>query len=64
MPSSRVHCAGSVVPSGSNASSMPVESNSIHEEKIVSFVPVSVMRPGGGLKALMLLQQKKGVMWI
>ncbi|XP_068787813.1 kinesin-like protein KIF13A isoform X1 [Struthio camelus] len=36
MPSSQVHCAGCVVPSGSNASSMPVESNSIHEEKIDS----------------------------
>ncbi|XP_013817526.2 kinesin-like protein KIF13A [Apteryx mantelli] len=36
MPSSQVHCAGRVVPSGSNASSMPVESNSIHEEKIDS----------------------------
>ncbi|XP_048796343.1 kinesin-like protein KIF13A isoform X5 [Lagopus muta] len=36
MPSSQVHCAGCVVPSGSNANSMPVESNSIHEEKIDS----------------------------
>ncbi|XP_057280323.1 kinesin-like protein KIF13A isoform X1 [Pezoporus wallicus] len=36
MPSPQVHCAGCVVPSGSNASSMPVESNSIHEEKIDS----------------------------
>ncbi|XP_051467836.1 kinesin-like protein KIF13A isoform X2 [Apus apus] len=36
MPPSRVHCAGCVVPSGSNASSMPVENNSIHEEKIDS----------------------------
>ncbi|OXB84523.1 UNVERIFIED_CONTAM: hypothetical protein H355_007999 [Colinus virginianus] len=36
MPSSQVHCADCVVPSGSNASSMPVESNSIHEEKIDS----------------------------
>ncbi|XP_066848179.1 kinesin-like protein KIF13A isoform X4 [Anser cygnoides] len=36
MPSSQAHCAGCVVPSGSNASSMPVESNSIHEEKIDS----------------------------
>lgn len=31
---------------------MPVESNSIHEEKIVSFVPASVLRPGGGLRAV------------
>ncbi|KAM6298882.1 kinesin-like protein KIF13A [Aegotheles albertisi] len=36
MPSSQVHCAGCVVPLGSNASSMPVENNSIHEEKIDS----------------------------
>ncbi|OXB67917.1 hypothetical protein ASZ78_016380 [Callipepla squamata] len=36
MPSSQVHCADCVVPSGSNANSMPVESNSIHEEKIDS----------------------------
>ncbi|XP_053099883.1 kinesin-like protein KIF13A isoform X1 [Hemicordylus capensis] len=34
MPSSQVHNAGCVMPSGSNASSMPVEHNSIHEEKI------------------------------
>ncbi|XP_028593450.2 kinesin-like protein KIF13A isoform X3 [Podarcis muralis] len=34
MPSSQVHSAGCVVPSGSNASSMPVEHNSIHEENI------------------------------
>lgn len=52
MPSSQVHCAGCVVPSGSNANSMPVESNSIREEKIVSSVPASAMRPGGGLRAL------------
>lgn len=52
MPSSQVHCAGCVVPSGSNANSMPVESNSIHEDKIVSSVPASVTRPGGGLRAL------------
>lgn len=70
MPSSQVHCAGGVVPSGSNASSMPVESNSLPKEKIVSFGAVPVTRPGGGLravggglKALTLLQQKKGVMW-
>lgn len=31
------------------------------EEKIVSFVPVSVFRPGGGLEALTLLQQEKEV---
>uniref|UniRef100_A0A8B9ISU1 Kinesin family member 13A n=1 Tax=Amazona collaria TaxID=241587 RepID=A0A8B9ISU1_9PSIT len=36
MPSLQVHCAGCVVPSGSNASSMPVENNSIHKEKIDS----------------------------
>ncbi|XP_061202404.1 kinesin-like protein KIF13A [Neopsephotus bourkii] len=36
MPSPQVHCAGCIVPSGSNASSMPVESNSIHKEKIDS----------------------------
>ncbi|XP_074843704.1 kinesin-like protein KIF13A isoform X2 [Carettochelys insculpta] len=36
MPSPQVHSAGCVVPSGSNASSMPVENNSIHEEKIDS----------------------------
>ncbi|XP_053099884.1 kinesin-like protein KIF13A isoform X2 [Hemicordylus capensis] len=36
MPSSQVHNAGCVMPSGSNASSMPVEHNSIHEEKIDS----------------------------
>uniref|UniRef100_K7FS20 NAD-dependent protein deacylase sirtuin-5, mitochondrial n=1 Tax=Pelodiscus sinensis TaxID=13735 RepID=K7FS20_PELSI len=36
MPSPQVHKAGCVVPSGSNASSMPVENNSIHEEKIDS----------------------------
>uniref|UniRef100_A0A672UU72 Kinesin family member 13A n=1 Tax=Strigops habroptila TaxID=2489341 RepID=A0A672UU72_STRHB len=36
MPSPQVHCAGCVVPSGSNASSMPVESNSVREEKIDS----------------------------
>uniref|UniRef100_A0A8D0H0V4 Kinesin family member 13A n=1 Tax=Sphenodon punctatus TaxID=8508 RepID=A0A8D0H0V4_SPHPU len=36
MPSPQVHNAGCVVPSGSNASSMPVENNSIHEEKIDS----------------------------
>ncbi|KAJ6664479.1 hypothetical protein lerEdw1_007136 [Lerista edwardsae] len=34
MPTSQVHNAGCVVSSGSNASSMPVEHNSIHEEKI------------------------------
>ncbi|KAM6135226.1 kinesin-like protein KIF13A [Pterocles gutturalis] len=36
MPSSQVHCAGCVVPSGRHASSMPVESNSVREEKIDS----------------------------
>lgn len=50
MPTSQVHNAGCVVSSGSNASSMPVEHNSIHEEKIVSFASVSVIMPGGGLK--------------
>lgn len=50
MPSSQVHSAGCVVPSGSNASSMPVEHNSIHEENIVSFALVSVIMPGGGLR--------------
>lgn len=54
MPPSQVHCAGCAVPAGSSASSMP-------EEKIVSFVPVSVFRPGGGLEALTLLQQEKEV---
>ncbi|KAH0617897.1 hypothetical protein JD844_016616 [Phrynosoma platyrhinos] len=34
MPSSQVHNAGCVVPSGSNVCSMPVEPNSMHEEKI------------------------------
>lgn len=52
MPSPQVHGTGCVVPSGSHASSMPVESNSIHEEKIVSSVPVSVTRPGGGLRVI------------
>ncbi|XP_051655098.1 kinesin-like protein KIF13A isoform X4 [Manacus candei] len=36
MPPPRVHCAVCVVPAGSSASSMPVDSNSIHEEKIDS----------------------------
>lgn len=63
MPSSQVHCAGCVVPSGSNANSMPVESNSIHEEKIVSSVPASAMRPGGGLKVLNATAGKEGLMW-
>ncbi|XP_071592446.1 kinesin-like protein KIF13A isoform X3 [Heliangelus exortis] len=36
MPSPQVHCAGCVVPSGSNVSSMPVENSSIREEKIDS----------------------------
>ncbi|XP_019354012.1 kinesin-like protein KIF13A isoform X2 [Alligator mississippiensis] len=36
MPSSQVHNAGCVVPSGSKASSMSIENNSIHEEKIDS----------------------------
>lgn len=52
MPSPQVRCAGCVVPAGRNASSVPVESNSVRKEKIVSFVPVSVMRPGGGLRAI------------
>ncbi|XP_061448853.1 kinesin-like protein KIF13A isoform X3 [Rhineura floridana] len=34
MPSSQVHSAGCVMPSGSIASSMPVEHNSVHEENI------------------------------
>lgn len=54
MPPSQVHCAGCAVSAGSRASSMP-------EEKIVSFVPLSVSRPGGGLEALTLLQQEKVV---
>lgn len=62
MPSPQAHCAGCVVPSGSNASSMPVESNNIHEKKIVSFEAVSVMRPGGGLNAT--AAEKKCVTWM
>lgn len=48
---------------------MPIESNSTHEENIVSFVPAAVTRPGGGLRfgdglqMLALPQQIKGVMW-
>ncbi|XP_044282625.1 kinesin-like protein KIF13A isoform X3 [Varanus komodoensis] len=34
IPSTQVHNAGCVVPSGSKASSMPVEHNSMHEKKI------------------------------
>lgn len=70
LPSAGAHGAGCVLPSGSNARSMPVECNSAREEKIVSFVPAAVTRPGGGLrfgggpKVLALPQLIKGVMWI
>ncbi|KAJ7401046.1 kinesin family member 13A [Pitangus sulphuratus] len=36
MPPPQVHCAGCVVPAGSSASSMAVDSNSVREEKIDS----------------------------
>lgn len=51
MPSPQAHNLGCIVPSGSNGNSMPVEHNSKREKKIVSSGTVSVILPGGGVKA-------------
>lgn len=51
VPSPRAHCAGCLVPAGRKASGLPLEGDSVREEKIVSGTsPCS--EAGGGLRAI------------